>query len=243
MRSLLTICVAATGLAIVSSAHAALIQTESDGAAPKAYANGGGSGFGGALGGGSFSFDASGTDLNIAFTAGGGMGGNIVFMLLDTKTGGQSDATMNDNADGGRRAITQQTANADDAYPSGMAHGLPDYGIGFFDGGGVALFELVAGSSMNFIPTTNGPSSISIPLSTLGIGSSPWNVDWFAGFVSDSTFNSNESMPASQALNSGGNPGFDGPSAGYENYNRFVVPEPTTLALLAGVGVMALRRK
>lgn len=221
---------------------AALALSQNDGPTPVSYANGGGTGFSGAVGNGTFTFDASGSNLTIAFTPGGAFN-DIAFMLLDTKTGGQSDATMNDNGDGGRRAVTQQTINADDAYPSGMAHGLPDYGIGFFPGGGVAMFELVAGSSMNFIPTTNGPSSVTVPLATLGIGSSPWNVDWFAGYVSDSTFNSNESMPASQALNSGGNPGFDGPSAGYDNHNRFVVPEPTTLALLAGAGLLALRRK
>jgi hypothetical protein len=63
---------------------------------------------------------------------------------------------------------------------------------------------------------------MSIPLSTLGL-SAGGTVDFFVAYCSSGQFNSNESIPAYGPLNSGGNPGTAGPSAGYGTFDRFVV--------------------
>jgi hypothetical protein len=74
----------------------------------------------------------------------------------------------------------------------------------------------------------------------LALLGNPATVDFFAGYASSGGYNSNESLPFSNPLNSNGNPGFgDGQFGGlftggvYENYNRFVttaIPEASTLA-------------
>jgi hypothetical protein len=155
---------------------------------------------------------------------------------------------MNDQADGGRRAVSNLSANGDDLYPVGV---LPDFGIAFGNFGTV-LFELTAGNSpghLNFQIFTNTVGSISIPLTLLG---SPSRVDFFAGYIADSGFGSNESLPYSTPLNSAGNPGFGSGTNSYENFNRFVttaaaVPEPGTFLVwglaLATAGFAAKRIK
>lgn len=217
---------------------AALVLQQGDGATPAVYANGGGGGFGGTLGNGSITMDVVGTDLNIGFLPAGGLG-NIVALFLDTRSGGFLDADMNDQADGSRRALSNLTSTQNDVYPSGV---LPDFGVAFGNFGTV-LFELNAGNTpghLNFLAFTATVGSISIPLATLG---NPIKVDFFAGYVSDSGYNSNESLPYSTPLNSNGNPGFgDGQFGGlttggtYENFNRFVttaIPEASSFLVFS----------
>ncbi len=243
--AIISAAIVALGSASVSSA--ALVLSQSDGASPKIYANGGGSGFGGTLGAGSISMDASGGNLNVSFTAGGSLNDNVV-IYLDTKSGGFTDSQMNDTADGGRSATSNLTRDVDDVLPI-----LPDYGLVVGNFGSV-LFELNAGTTaghLNFL-IFNAAPNISIPLATLG---GPTNVDFVAGYASGSMYNSNESLPATTAgINQlGGNPGFgDGSNGGvnpapsqvvYDNYNRFVIPEPASLAALAGVALVGLRRR
>lgn len=225
------------GAALPAVSSGALVLSQTDGAAASIYANGGGSGFGGTLGGGSFSFDAdtgAGT-ISIGFTPNGSLGSNIVALYLDTRTGGFGDADMNDTGDPGRNVLTNLGSFGDEVFPTGMTNGLPDYGIAF-GGFGSVLFELTGGS-LNFIAFDAG-SSVTFNLSDI---SNPGTIDWFAALSSDTNFLSNESMPADATLNAGANPGFDSIGT-YTNFNRFVVPEPS-VALLGAFGLLGLLRR
>lgn len=227
----------AAGLLLAGQAEGALALSQTDGATPVSYSNGGGTGFGGTLGAGSFTFDANGANLDITFTVSGSYGSNIVALYLDTRAGGFSDATMNDTADAGRNVITNLGSSGDETFPTGMTGGLPDFGIaiGSF---GTVLFELTGGS-LNFIAFNGTPGVISVPLASLG---DPTTIDWFAALSSDTNFLSNESLPQDPALNGAGNPGF-GATGTYSEFNRFVtVPEPAA-ALLGSVGLLAILRR
>lgn len=219
---------------ISTPAYAALVMQAGDGAVPVVYANGGGGGFGGTLGGGSISMDVVGTDLVIAFAPGNALN-DIVGLFLDTKTGGFVDADMRDHADGGRTVISELTLTQNDTYPLRM---LPDFGLAIGNFGSV-LFELNAGNTdghLNF-QIFNAAPTITIPLALLG---NPSYVDFFAGYASGGGYNSNESLPGS-AINGSGNPGFgDGQFGGlttggtYDNFNRFftaAIPEPGTFCV------------
>ncbi|MBS0196705.1 MAG: hypothetical protein JSR77_08100 [Planctomycetes bacterium] len=212
---------------------------------------GAGGGFGGTLGSGTMYFDSDATNLYIGLQVGGNLNDNVT-ILLDTRAGGFVDATMSDQADGGRRNSTELALNADDAFPAGF---LADYSIviGSF---GIVSFELTSGS-LNFISydgafTGNGTNfrEFAIPLASIGSGANR-NIDFFAAYVSDSGYASNESVPASPALQANGNPGFgDGQfggtigTPGYENFDRFTtVPTPGALALLGLGGLVAGRRR
>ena len=152
----------------------ALVLSQSDGAVPAVYANGGGGGFGGTLGNGSIYMDVIGTNILIGFTPGGALN-DIVALYLDTRAGGFLDAQMSDTADGGRTAISELTLTQNDVFPAGV---VPDFGIAF-GGFGAALFEL-NGGSLNFLQSA-GVVQLTIPLATL---SNPTQIDFFAGYTS-----------------------------------------------------------
>lgn len=203
---------------------------------------GGGGGFGGTVGNGVLYMESDGSNLYIGFQAGNALN-DLVTILLDTQAGGYTDAGMNDNGDGARRASSQQSINADDAYDPSF---LPDYSL-VMASWGTVLFQLEADPNpLTFIAFDGGGSQpvreYAIPLATLGLSAGTGFVDFLVAYVSDSGFGSNESIPAYQPLNSGPNPGFDAVSAGYGNYNRFYLPEPTS-ALLVLAGLAALRRR
>jgi len=206
---------------------------------------GGGSGFGGSVGGGTIRFDSDNTNLYIGFSNGAVGLGNLVTIFLNTRAGGHTDASMFDAADGGRRVSTNLSANVDDLFAPEF---LPDFSLVFSSGFGV-LFELQSNAPINFISNAGNAGDDAfrefvIPLATLGItGGLASNIDFFVAYISDTSFGSNESIPAGP-INQGGNPGFDGPSAGYGNYNRFTtVPTPGALALLGMSGLVATRRR
>lgn len=206
---------------------------------------GGGSGFGGTVGNGTFSMDSDSTNLYIRMTFGGGLN-DLVTIMLDSRAGGFVDAQMDDQADGGRRAVSQLANNTNDAFDPAF---LPDFGL-VLGGFGSVLFELNAGNTpghLNFVSfdasTSQPVRDFVIPLATLGAGAGS-NIDFFVAYTSDSGFLSNESIPAYAPLNGGGNPGFDGPSPGFGNYDRFVVvPTPGAIALSGIAGLVAIRRR
>ncbi|MFN7440781.1 MAG: hypothetical protein ACK5TV_11405, partial [Phycisphaerales bacterium] len=192
MKKILSV-LAVAGLA--SSALAAPALTLNEGASPAVFANGAGSGFGGTLGSGSISMDVVGSNLVISFAAGGSLN-DLVAIFLDTRSGGFTDADMNDNADGGRRAISNLTRDINDNGPAGM--GAADFGL-VIAGFGSVLFQLNAGSTDGHLQFEifNGTQNISIPLALLG---NPSQVDYYAADDSDRGYSSNESLPASTGL-------------------------------------------
>jgi hypothetical protein len=231
-KSLAIAAIAAVSL-VGANADAALLLSQTDAATPVSYANGGGGGFGGTLGSGSISFDAVGPNLTISLTPGAALN-DIVVIHLDTKPGGFTDAGMSDTADGGRRAVTNPSGlSGDITYPL-----RPDYALAI-GGFGSVLFELTGGS-LNFL-SFNAGTTITFPLASIGITSIPSVIDWFAYYTSESGFMSNETLPLT-SYNSGGNLGFNA-TAEIENYNQFRIPEPATLGVLAGAGLIALRRR
>jgi len=195
---------------------------------------GGGSGFGGTLGGGTIYMNSDSTHLFIGFKplSGSNLGsgnGNVVAILLDTKSGGFIDSAMGDpnGGDGSRQAVSNLARQADDLFYSTF---LPDYGIAISTFG-VFTFELTgpSGTSLTFVGSTQhfgtglGDNSreTKIPLSALGM-TAGGNVDFIAGYVSnDSGSGSNESIPPFAALNSYPNIGTGTFSFGYGQFNRF----------------------
>ncbi len=234
---------AIASLALVSPALADLIDTRIDTDATGATVDGiistdeyglgnaysytgAGTGFGGTVGTGTIYFNSDATNLYIGFNAGAAVN-DLVAILLDTREGGFTDAQMNDNSDGGRRAVSQLAINADDVFDPNF---LPDFGLVFATFGSV-LFELTADPDplnfLNFDGNGAFPREYAIPLATLGVAPGG-NVGFIVAYTADSTFGSNESIPAYEPLNSGPNPGFDATSAGYGNYNVFTVYEEAT---------------
>ncbi len=231
---------------VATPSFAALVLTQNDSGVPAVYSNGGGTGFGGTLGNGAITMDVVGSNLNITFVPGNSLN-DIVALFLDTQSGGVSDADMNDTQDGGRRALSNLTANDNDLYPvNNVPRMLPDYGVTFGNFGTV-LFQLVPGNNLQFMDFTSNVGSITIPLVNIG---NPAGIDFFAGYVGDSGYNSNESLPFSPSLNSAGNPGFGDGSQTHEyvNFNRFITtaaPEASTICiwgLILVSGTVARRR-
>ncbi|HEY6562871.1 MAG TPA: hypothetical protein VIY86_00115, partial [Pirellulaceae bacterium] len=191
-------------LAACSTAPAALILSQNDGATPVAYSNGGGSGFGGGFLGSPtvrFTFDLDGSNnIVIGYSPDNAVTDpNRVVLYLDTRSGGFTDATMSDTADDGRRAITELGSFGDEVFPSSPSV-VPDFAIAYRQGG-CEIFELTSGS-LNFLSSGSfsSPScTITVPYATLG---SPAAIDFFAALVNASNgFLSSESHPASAGLN------------------------------------------
>src|SRR5688572_20072192 len=77
------------------------------------YTNGGGTGFGGTLGNGVIFMDADATNLYIGFDPGADLNDFVALQLSTNTSGGFSDADMNDQGNGARRAASNLAGNAD----------------------------------------------------------------------------------------------------------------------------------
>jgi hypothetical protein len=206
---------------------------------------GGGTGFGGTLGNGALYMESDSSRIYFGFQPGNNLN-DLVTILLDTRPGGFTDAQMDDNGDGGRRASSNLSINADDQFGPGF---LPDFSvvIGSF---GIVSFELTgAPAPLNFLDfsgmfTGNAPTfrEYSLPLSALGI-SPGGEVDFFAAYIADSGYGSNESLPPGP-INLFDNPGFGSVSAGYVNFDCFeTIPAPGAAGLLGLAALAGLRRR
>lgn len=248
MKSSATLLNAAALAVVVLSAGAAhgALALSLTGPSTQAYANGGGSGFGGVLGPSTLSFGSSAGNLDITTNVtAGAFGSNLIIVMLDTRNGGVADFEMNDTADGGRKGVSSPALNGNLLHPIGMSSyaagangGVADFGLAIGNFGSV-LFELVPGTNLNFI-AFNGAQNISLSLAALG---SPSTVDFFAYYTSDTQFLSNESLPASAGLNGGPNPGFSPGNFSVDNFNRFLVPAPGAAGLLGLGGLIVGRRR
>lgn len=242
-------------LALAGAASARPMSLSLLGPGLQTFSNGGGGGFGGTLGSGSIGMEIVGGDLRITLTPGNAVN-DYVAIFLDTRAGGQTDATMDDQADDGRRVLSQLTATLNDVYPDMPSN--PDFGGVFWNGGGgnqVVGFELTAGNTPghlnyagNYVNHGIGAYVMTFSLAQLG---NPSEINWFAAYCSGGGYNSNESMPASASINGIGNPGFgDGQFGGhpglqevvYTNWNQYRVPGPGAAALL-GLGALAMGRR
>ncbi|GAB4546818.1 MAG: hypothetical protein Tsb0013_05980 [Phycisphaerales bacterium] len=211
------------------------------------WSNGAGTGFGGTLGNSTLSMDTDGTNLYIAWEAAGGVNDNAALWLSTNPANGVTNGEMNDTADGGRNAVSNFVGG-----PFGVdMPSRAEYGIVFGNFGNVT-FITNAGDTPGHLTfdvfqgdQTGGTYEIAIPLSSLGAGAT--YVNWWMGYTSDSTFASNETIPAQGDYNTGDNPGFnEDPGDGqlvWENFNQFQLPTPGAVSLFGLAGLAAARRR
>ncbi len=186
--------------------------------------SGAGTGFGGMLAGGPrFYMNSDATNLYIGFQPGVSFASNtnLVVLYLDTKSGGFTDATMNDTGDAGRNVVTNLGSAGNDGFPFDA-----DYAVMFGDTFCV-VFELTGGSLNVVTSTTSGCGAtpnfreVSVALSALGATGGSKTIGMFAAYCSNTNFNSNETVPPIAAINGSGNPGFTS-TVNYTDNNVFV---------------------
>ena len=199
---------------------------------------GGGSGFGGQFGNATMYMKADAARLYIAFdNLGLPADGNQYIVYLNTGPDGyQTDGSMNDTADDGRRNASLLSRDGEDSvtFHDGATTAAPDFALVFNNrsegnGGFSVIFELApAGQSHGLVAHERaglGTDTVefSIPLTSLGLA--PGDVVDFAGFnISNTGFLSNEGIPATGLAS---NPGFaDGQVNEFADFHRFVTFNP-----------------
>ncbi len=195
--------------------------------------SGGGTGFGGVIGGASAKIymKSDTSNLYIGFQPGAAVNDVVVIYLDTNQCSGQTDATMGDVSSSDRGVISNLGSFGNDTFPV-----QPDFAITIWNSGaGAFLYQLTNGthtfiSNANIIPSAAGTTAVfremSIPLTTLGL--SPGSaLDFFVAYCSTGNFNSNESIPPISALNSGTNPGTTA-TANYSAFDRYILNLPCT---------------
>lgn len=237
-----------------SSAHAALITQHTDASISSAAVDGtistneygpgnaysftgGGSGFGGQLGGATIYMKSDATYLYVAFAnLGVPVDANQYLLYLHTRAGGYhpDGVEMSDVSDQGRANVTRlSTDGAEYVSFFAGATNKADYAILFNDrtNGFQAIFELKG----------SGNSHVVVPRSAAGLGTSVVEfrialsdlsmtnggaVDFTALDISNTGYLSNEGLPDPQLSV---NPGFNtGGTVIYSNFHRFVTSQPGT---------------
>jgi hypothetical protein len=212
------------------------------------------SGFGNVWGAGAELHVDSDSAGNIYFGFRRGPGGfnDVAVIYIDSIVGGFADTTtVEDDADGGRAAISGDGAGAD-ANQSEITFGAsfrPDYAIAW-ESGFAGLFEIRAGGAgSNLFVQSLGGANVgtnwegSILASNIGLtpgGSFNYVVTYLN---SGNAFRSDEVM--GQTALGGGNVG-QNPVTLADEYNTFVtIPEPSTLILgaVGAIGLLVARRR
>ncbi|CAN0370390.1 unnamed protein product, partial [Ectocarpus sp. 4 AP-2014] len=106
---------------------------------------GGGSGFGGPLGGATLYMESDASNLYFGLSPVGTLGSNLITIFLDTGAAGfTDDSTMTDVSDGGRRVASQLTRDSTDNFPIEASHVIQFGGDG--SGTFTNVFELSSGT-------------------------------------------------------------------------------------------------
>ena len=196
-------------------------------------------GFGGPVGNGTLTLDDDGTDLTGTFTPGTGqtLGNNVLVVYVDSRPGGvNSTTTLNDQADGGRRAVSgaggsgRTVAN----FPTGFGADVALAISGGTTGGFAGVFDLANATNFAFTGSTafansNGTITFTIPLSAFDVQNATTSL--VGTLISESAFRSNETLGTAADSDAGAtNPGFTGTL----NFNNAIVytgdPVPVRLA-------------
>lgn len=209
------------------------------------------SGFGNVIGSNStLHVDSSSSGgLNFGLVSGGGDLKDIVVIYIDSIAGGFSDTTtLNDQQDGGRRAISGNSSSGQSEIT--FAPGFQaDYAI-TIEAGFSGLFQLVAGgnNSLGFVRGNNltpsgnaGAGAWELDLTLSDIGLAPGDsFDYVATYISESAFRSNEFHGV--ASFTGANPGFNDVTLSAGDFNTFVSVPEASVVLFGGLvcGVIGL---
>lgn len=198
--------------------------------AQSTYPGNGKTGFGGVVGPGSLQVSDNGTDITLNFTKGAGGFNDVMVIYFDSQTGGFANtSTLNDQNDGGRRAISgvEGTNRSVVNFPAGFT---ADFALSW-DNNGSALFRLVAGNneSLAFISYTGGNTSRVIPKSALNI-SGAVSFRFVATYVGSSGYRSNEALVQDIGNGTEPNGNFGWSPVTFANFNSYPsVPLNVTL--------------
>ncbi len=211
-------------------------------------------GFGGTIGQSSLTISDNGTTINFSLTKGTGGGFNdVMVMYIDSKTGGFANtASMNDQIDNNRKAISgasggsvsldpvnRSTVN----FPSGF---LPDYAISLDPNSGTSAFgglwslanggdnSLVFVSSANLTPLNSTSANYTFNCTKANLGITATNVTFkfvITYLNYNNSFRSNEGYGAGlPATNVGAGTGTAPTTANFTSSLTYPGPLPVTLS-------------
>jgi PEP-CTERM motif len=219
------------------------------------------SGFGGVVGGGTFTFTQTNpgdNNIKLKLTRGpGNLNDAVVIYIANGGAGFSSTSSFNDTGDGLRRAISGLDGGNRSTLNFGPGFS-PTHAIAF-NSGFSGLWQLTTGSH-NFVASTNlaltggagnAATMFSMDFNMADLGLTPGaSFDYVTTYISETAFRSDEFIGVDASHVPAGNIGYNTFSLAPGDNNKYVsvtaaIPEPTTLALLSlGVcGFVAKRRK